>query len=65
MRTTLDIPSDLLKETQREIGLKSKTETIVFALRELLRRRRIEHLKELVGKVELDIDVPSSRRRRK
>jgi Arc/MetJ family transcription regulator len=63
MRTTLDIPEDLLDEARSLLGFKSKTDTVVLSLRELIRRRRIEELKDLLGKVELDVDVPSSRRR--
>jgi Arc/MetJ family transcription regulator len=63
MRTTLDLPEDLLEEARTALGFKSKTDTVVMALRELLRRRRIEDLKGLLGRVRLDVDVPASRRR--
>jgi len=63
MRTTLDLPEDLVEEARRLLGFKSKTDTVVLSLRELVRRRRIEELKELLGKVRLDIDVARSRRR--
>ena len=63
MRTTLDLPDDLLQEAQRLLGFKWKTDVVVLSLRELIRRRRIEGLKELLGQVTLDIDVPRSRRR--
>lgn len=63
MRTTLDLPEDLLDEARRGLGFKSKTDTIVLALRELVRRQRLESLKALLGRVELDVDVPRSRRR--
>ena len=63
MRTTLDLPEDLLDEARRGLGFKSKTDTIVLALRELVRRQRLEELKALMGKVRLNIDVPESRRR--
>jgi Arc/MetJ family transcription regulator len=63
MRTTLDLPGDLLEEARTTLGFKSKTDTVVMALRELLRRRRIEDLKGLLGRVQLDVDVPASRRR--
>lgn len=63
MRTTLDIPLDLIEEARRLLGFKSKTDTVVLSLRELVRRHRIEDLKALAGKVKLDIDVPRSRRR--
>jgi len=63
MRTTLDLPEDLLEEARTALGFKSKTDTIVVALRELVRRQRLEELKGLLGKVRLDLDVPASRRR--
>jgi Arc/MetJ family transcription regulator len=63
MRTTLDLPEDLLNEAQRLLGFKSKTDTVVLSLTELVRRRRIEELKALAGKVELEFDIDKSRRR--
>jgi Arc/MetJ family transcription regulator len=63
MRTTLDLPETLVEEARGILGFKSKTDTIVLALRELVRRRRVDDLKDLLGRVELDIDVPASRRR--
>lgn len=63
MRTTLDLPDDLLNEAQRLLGFKSKTDTVVLSLTELVRRRRIDELKELAGKIELELDVDTSRRR--
>ena len=63
MRTTLDIPEALIEEARRLLGFKSKTDTVVLALRELIRHRRIEDLKEVLGSVELDLDLHRSRRR--
>jgi Arc/MetJ family transcription regulator len=63
MRTTLDIPAELLDEAKAVLGFTSKTDTIVLALRELVRKHRVEELKGLLGKVTLDVDVPRSRRR--
>ena len=63
MRTTLDLPAGLLDEAQRLLGFKSKTDTVVLSLRELIRRKRIDELRELLGAVTLDVDVPRSRRR--
>jgi hypothetical protein len=45
------------------LGFKSKTDTIVLALRELVRRRRVDDLKDLLGRVDLEIDLSKSRRR--
>jgi hypothetical protein len=63
MRTTLDIPEDLIEEARRLLGFKSKTDTVVVSLRELIRRRKVEELKTLLGQVQLDVDIPESRRR--
>ncbi len=63
MRTTLDLPGELLDEARRLLGFKSKTDTVVLSLRELVRRRRVEELKTLLGSIRLDVDIPASRRR--
>jgi Arc/MetJ family transcription regulator len=63
MRTTLDIPEPLIEEARRLLGFKSKTDTVVLSLQELIRRRRIEELKELLGTVDLELDLDASRRR--
>ncbi len=63
MRTTLDIPRPLIEEARRILGFKSKTDTVVLSLQELIRRRRIAELKEIMGSVDLEIDIPASRRR--
>lgn len=64
MRTTLDIPEDLIEEARRVLGFKSKTDAVVLSLTELIRRRRIDELKAMAGHIKLDIDLPASRRRR-
>ncbi len=64
MRTTLDIPEPLIEEARRLLGFKSKTDTVVLSLRETIRRKRIEELKDLMGQVRLDIDIPASRHRK-
>jgi Arc/MetJ family transcription regulator len=63
MRTTLDLPEDLVEAARSALGFKSKTDTVVMALRELVRRQRLSELKALMGRVRLDVDVPKSRRR--
>ncbi len=63
MRTTLNIPGELLEEARSLLQFQSKTDTVIVALKELIRRKKIEQLKELAGKVEIDLDIDSSRRR--
>ena len=63
MRTTLHLPDGLVEEARTAVGFKSKTDTVVFALREVVRRSRVEELKSMFGKVKIELDIPKSRRR--
>lgn len=63
MRTTLDLPEELVEEAKTMLGYKSKTDTIIYALQELIRRRKIRDLKDMFGKVRVEVDLPKSRRR--
>ena len=63
MVTTLDIPEPLIEEARMLLGLESKTDTVVVSLQELIRHKRIDELKAMMGNVRLEIDVPQSRRR--
>jgi Arc/MetJ family transcription regulator len=63
MRTTLDIPEELLQEVTDLLQFKSKTDAVIVALRELIRRRRLEELKALAGHLPLNVDIDASRRR--
>jgi hypothetical protein len=63
MVTTLDIPEPLIEEARMLLGLESKTDTVVVSLQELIRHKRIDELKAMMGNVRLEIDVPESRRR--
>lgn len=56
MRTTLDLPEKLVEEARERLGYKSKTDTVIFALKEVVRRGRIEDLKDLMGKIEFEFD---------
>jgi hypothetical protein len=63
MRTTLDIPEPLLEEARMLLGVESKTDAVVLSLQEVVRRKRIDELKAMLGHVKLEIDIPKSRRR--
>ena len=63
MRTTLDIPEALLREAVELLQFKSKTDAVVVALHELIRRRRLGELKDLAGHVPMEVDLDVSRRR--
>jgi len=63
MRTTLDLPEGLIEEARTSLGYSSKTDTVVFALREVVRRSRIDDLKRLMGRIEFDFDPTKLRKR--
>jgi Arc/MetJ family transcription regulator len=53
MRTTLSLDAELIKELMSLTGAKTKTEAIHLAVSELVRRKKLEGLKALSGKVRL------------
>ena len=63
MRTTVDIPEDLLEEARRITDSKTMRETIVLALQELVNKDKREQLRQLAGKIQLDFDPSVSRGR--
>ena len=56
MRTTLDIDQELLEELLRVTKERSKSRAVNRALREYLRRLRLEELRQMSGEVELRED---------
>ncbi|MGH9417004.1 MAG: type II toxin-antitoxin system VapB family antitoxin [Terriglobales bacterium] len=64
MRTTLDLPDGLLEQAQHALGLRTKTETVVMALEEAIRRQRVEQLIGRFGQLEFEGDPTELRRRR-
>jgi Arc/MetJ family transcription regulator len=63
MRTTLDLPAELVEQARTAVGFKSKTDTVIFALREVVRRQRLEELKTLMGNITFEFDPSDVRAR--
>ncbi|HBS26451.1 MAG TPA: hypothetical protein DD827_04885 [Gammaproteobacteria bacterium] len=57
MRTTLDLPEDLLEKAMSLSQIKTKTQVITLALQEMIRKSEISDLKKFKGKLDLDIDL--------
>ena len=53
MRTTVDVDDKLLAEAETMLGEKSPSKTVNFALRELVRRRKLEKLRSWIGRGDL------------
>lgn len=63
MRTTLDLPENLIDEAMKAARINTKTKVIITALEELIRKSNISGLKDFKGKVDLDIDMNAVRER--
>ena len=63
MRTTIDLPEELIRKAQRACGAKTKTTTIVLGLQGLIHQAEIEKLRKLKGKIPLSVDLKISRDR--
>ena len=57
MRTTLDLPENLLQEAMQVTHTQTKTRVIITALEELIRKSKMAELKQFKGQVDLDIDL--------
>lgn len=53
MRTTMHLDERLVKELMAVTGAKSRTEAIHRAMAELIRRKKLEELKALSGKIRI------------
>ena len=64
MRTTLDLPENLLREAMQMTHIDTKTKVIITALEELIRKNKIAGIKEFKGKVDLEMNLDEIRRRK-
>ncbi|MEM9326891.1 MAG: type II toxin-antitoxin system VapB family antitoxin [Bacteroidota bacterium] len=63
MRTTLDLPEELLLEAMRISGAKTKSQVIREALESLILREKRRKLISFKGKIDLDVDLDALRGR--
>ncbi len=57
MRTTLDLPEELINEAMKATHIQTKTRVIITALEELIRKSKISEIKQYKGKIDLDIYI--------
>ena len=60
MRTTLNLDEELVRELMKVTEAKTKTEAIHQAISEAIRRRKLDQLKSLSGKVRVAADWKKS-----
>lgn len=64
MRTTLDLPEELVEEALALTSIKTKTALITTALQELIRKHLLADIKKYKGKIDIDIDLDTLRDRK-
>jgi hypothetical protein len=64
MRTTLDIPKELIEEAMKVTGANTKNQLIKDALQEQINRSKRKKLIALKGTVDLNIDLDILRDRK-
>ena len=64
MRTTVDLPEEVLEKARRAANLRTKRETVIAGLEELIRKGKREELLRMAGKIRLNVDLTRSRQRR-
>ncbi len=63
MRTTIDIPENLINEAMRLTKSPSKTELIKMALTNIIKKNKISNLRNFKGKIDLEISLDNLRNR--
>lgn len=64
MRTTIDLPEKTLIEARRACGARTKRETVIRGLEEMIRRDKLRRLWDLRGKIPaFNVDLAKSRSR--
>jgi hypothetical protein len=64
MRTTLDLPNELLEEALKITNEKNRTSLIVNSVKSTIRRYKLAELIKKQGTIPLDIDLEQLRKRR-
>jgi hypothetical protein len=60
----MDLPKDLLEEAKKICGAKTLTSTVILSLQTLIQSKKIERLRSLRGKLDLDVDLKRLRKDR-
>ncbi len=64
MKTTLNISEELLDEAVKLTGVRTKTEAVTRALKDLVRRQKVERLIRQTGKLQFSDDWEKARHER-
>ena len=61
MRATVTMEKDVLERLVKETKAKSKASAVKQAVNEYLRRKKIDRIRSLKGKLEFDVDAEALR----
>jgi hypothetical protein len=64
MRTTMDLPEDLVEEAKSLSGTRSKTAAVILALKDYIDRKKIDRLRKLKGSIAVEQDLTTLRHAR-
>jgi Arc/MetJ family transcription regulator len=64
MRTTLDLPEDLLLEAMKTTRVPTKTKVIIIALEQLIKKSKISEIKKYKGQIDLGMNIDDLRGRK-
>ena len=61
MRTTMDLPEDLVEEAKSLSGTRSKTAAVILALKGYVDRKKTDRLRKLRGSIAVERDLTTLR----
>jgi hypothetical protein len=62
-RATITLSNDLLDELVSAVGAKSKTAAVVIAIKDEIRKKKLEKIKSAAGDMKFDIEAGELRHR--
>ena len=63
MRTTIDIPGDLIKDAMQISRVKTKTMAVILGLKELINSHKLQQLRAIRGQVAIMTNLRTTRKR--
>lgn len=64
MKTSVILPDDIVEEVKRLSKAKTMREAIIISLKDYIKRKRIEEIINMEGKLEFSEDMESARHER-
>ncbi|MBM3132727.1 MAG: DUF2191 domain-containing protein [Chloroflexi bacterium] len=60
-RTTITIPQELITDLMELTKRKNKTQAVIFAIEEMIKKQKLEKIKNMAGKMEFDMEAEELR----